>query len=387
MQCNICRSPLGEPIYSSRFDTALTSLCEQRPGKVQVWSCPNCSHLCGRPLDQTESYYASEYRILLDHDEEDQIYEVRDGRIVYRTQHQIDVLLDKLALPAGARVLDYGCAKASTPKQLHQARSDLQIHLFDVSDMYRAYWERFVPSERCAVNQTPPEWAGRFDIVTSYFALEHIPRPLETVRKVAALLKEGGTFYLIVPDTFGNVADFVVIDHVNHFTEPSIRQLLGEAGFSDIQVDSQVHRGALVVHARRGAIPAAPPSADSVAAVRAQSMQLARFWSDLGARVHDAERRHAGCVWAIYGSGFYGAYIHAMLEDPSRVRCFLDRSPFQQGKTLFGKPIVKPEDLPDDVQVLFVGLNPKIARQTMADMGWLDKRGLTTLFLEEGPVP
>ena len=389
MRCNVCNSLLGEPIYSSRSDTALTSLCEQRTGRVQVWFCTHCGHLLGRPMAGTEAYYASDYRILLDHDDEDQIYDLRDGKIVYRTDHQIDVLRRKVDIPVGAMLLDYGCAKASTPRRLLESRPDLQVHLFDVSDMYQPHWDRFVPPERWAVNETPPSWAGRFDVATSFFALEHIPQPLETVRKVAALLKEGGLFYAVVPDTFGNVADFIVIDHVNHFTTPSVNVLLRRAGFDDIRVDSDAHRGALVIVARR----VADASAADVASAEAlglhawvrESAQLAAFWSALDGRIHDAERHHAGREWAIYGSGFYGAFIFAALRDSSRIRCFLDRNPYQQGKTLFGRPIVMPEALPADVQVLFVGLNPKIARRTIEQLEWLRGRAVSTVFLD-GPA-
>lgn len=388
MDCNVCAAPLGEPIFASRSETALTSLCEQRPGRLQVWSCTSCGHLLGQALAQTESYYASDYRILLDHDDEDQIYEIRDGSIVYRTDHQVNVLRSKIDLREGAMLLDYGCAKASTPRRLLESRADLRVHLFDVSDMYLAHWDRFVPKLRQAIHDTPPEWAGGFDVVTSFFALEHIPRPLETVRKVAALLKEGGLFYAVVPDTFGNVADFVVIDHVNHFTVPSVHALLRQCGLESVAVDREAHRGALVIVARkpaRASAGASSPRGDMTSGlndVQNESNRLAQFWSTIDDRIQDAEQRHAGRDVAIYGSGFYGAFIFSAMRDSSRVRCFLDRSPYQQGKTLFGKPIVAPEALPADVQVLFIGLNPKIARPTIAQLDGTWGAALETVFLD-----
>jgi SAM-dependent methyltransferase len=389
MLCNVCNSPVGDPIFSSRSDTALTSLCEQRPGRVRVWSCSHCGHLLGDQLPGTEDYYASDYRILLDHDDEDQIYELRDGRIVYRTDHQVDVLLATIDLPPDALLLDYGCAKASTPNRLRASRPDLQVHLFDVSDMYVDHWNRFVPPERTAVHVTPEAWASRFDVVTSFFALEHIPKPLATVEKIAALLKHNGLFYAIVPDTFGNVADFVVIDHVNHFTCPSLQTLLRLAGFTDIRIHSTVHRGALVVVARKGIDASATQSSaltDSLDSVLAESKALAAFWSELDERIRAAESSHGGSECAIYGSGFYGAYIYTTLKDPARVRCFLDQSPFQQGKMLFGKPIISPQSLPADLHLLFVGLNPRIARQTIAQLGWPAERNLSFIFLD-GSAP
>ncbi|MEO7157994.1 MAG: methyltransferase domain-containing protein, partial [Vicinamibacterales bacterium] len=167
-------------------------------------------------------YYASEYKISLGAADEDQIYEIRGDRITYRTEHQVETLLGKLDLPHGALMLDYGCAKGEGPRQILRRRADVVMHLFDVSDMYRSYWDRFVPRDRTAVDSTTVSWQGRFDVVTSFFAIEHMDEPQAVVSKIAALLKEGGTLYGIVPDTFGNVADFVVTDHVNHFTRPSL---------------------------------------------------------------------------------------------------------------------------------------------------------------------
>lgn len=388
LKCNVCGEALGSPIYDAGHDRALTSLCERRAGRTRVWSCASCAHLRGEELADTAAYYASGYRILLDQDDEDQIYETRDDHIVYRTQHQVEVLQKKLTLPAGSRLLDYGCAKASTPRALLSSRPDLNVHLFDVSTMYERHWDLFVPASRRAVHETPPEWSASFDVVTSFFALEHIPEPRETVRRIAALLKDDGVFYAIVPDTFGNPADLIVIDHVNHFTGPSIHHLLRDAGFSQIEVDSGAHRGAHVVRASRGG---QPTSAPAVPRVLVQSAELARFWSTLASRIRHAEsalgpHRAGATDVAIYGSGFYGAYIASTLRTPGRLRCFLDRSPFQQGKTLFETPILAPEALPEGVRTVFVGLSPRIAREVMAGAKWVQERSVHLVFIDEAEV-
>jgi SAM-dependent methyltransferase len=382
--CNVCGDPLGAPLYDAGHEQALTSLCEPRGGRVRVWGCAGCGHLLGEPLPDTPGYYAHDYRILLDADDEDQIYEVRDGTVVYRTEHQVDVLRRKLALGPGTRLLDYGCAKASTPRALLRATPQLQVHLFDVSDMYRAHWEKVAPPERCAVHRTPEGWAGRFDVVTSFFALEHIPEPRESIRAIASLLADDGALYLVVPDTFGNPADLVVIDHVNHFTAPSLHRLLHDAGFRSIEVDADSHRGAFVVVARRrGPERPAPDAAETLERATA----LARYWSTLGERLRTEEARLADDEpVAIYGSGFYGAWIATALSRPDRVRCFLDRSPFQQGKTLFERPVVAPEALPDGVRTVFVGLNPRIARGALAGQPWLERRATRLAFLDGQPA-
>lgn len=378
MICNVCDSPLGEPIYQPEAWHSLTSMCSSHDGAASVWACPNCGHLRGEALPDTDTFYDVEYRISLDHEDEDQIYEVRGQDILYRTQHQARTLLDKLKLPEGALVLDYGCAKASTPRHVLQQRPDLQMYLFDVSQMYRAHWDKLVPAERCASYETPPAWQGRFDAVTSFFALEHIQTPQATLRHVASLLKDDGVFYGIVPDTFRNIADFLVADHVNHFTEPSLHRLLSDCGFRQIAIDTAAHRGALVFSARRSGTPTAQPD---IAPVREQSLKLAAYWMSVSGQLQSAERASADAPAAIYGSGFYGAYIASQLTEPGNLLCFLDRSPFQQGKTLMERPILPPEQLPEQVRTLYVGLNPAIARAAMADATWLDRQRVQLVFL------
>jgi len=374
LQCNVCGQPLGEPIFRSTASRGLTSLCEPSDTPASVWACTTCGHLRGLALPDAAAYYATGYRILLDHEDEDQIYEVDGERIVYRTEHQLRTLLGKLALPPGAALLDYGCAKASTPRLLSKARADLAIHLFDVSEMYTAHWDAFVPIDRRALHQTPGDWQARFDVVTSFFALEHIVEPVQTLRRIAALLKLGGTLYGIVPNTFGNPADFVVVDHVNHFTRASLAAAIHAAGLTVTEIDAEAHRGALVFTALK-AEPVNAGDGRDVADALAGARRLGDFWSGFGDAVRKVEAETRGQRAAVYGSGFYGAYIATVLRDADGIECFLDRNPHRQGKTLFGKPVIAPEALSDDVGVLYVGLNPAIARSTVDSMPALQRSG------------
>jgi SAM-dependent methyltransferase len=377
-KCNVCRSNLNAPVYDSSSAQSLTSLCELRPGSTRVWFCPRCGHILGNAIEETDEYYATEYRILLDHEEEDQIYEVNNGEIVYRIDQQIKVLHEKLSLKPGMKILDYGCAKAAMSKRLQSEVRGLEFHFFDVSEMYKGYWEKIAPSENHAIFTTPEEWQNRFDVITSYFSLEHIPDPDASAAHIASMLKDDGVFYAIVPDTFGNWADFVVIDHVNHFTAPSIVYLLQQAGFPVVEVDSHSHRGALVVQARKSGDPT---SKLPIAGVQKKAEELADYWSKAASYIDSAQSELDG-PYAIYGSGFYGAFIFSHLDRHRDITNFLDQSPFRHGKKLFGVPIVPPAALSTEVNTLFVGLNPEIARGVIESQPDLNRPDLTLVFLD-----
>jgi hypothetical protein len=62
----------------------------------------------------------------------------------------------------------------------------------------------------------------------------------------------------------------------------------------------------------------------------------------------------------------------------------LDASPFQQGKQLMARPILAPSALPQDIEVLYVGLNPAFARNIISQMDWIKARNLDVVYLDEG---
>lgn len=388
LSCNVCAAPLTHALYESEGAQSLTSLCQVRPGVTRVYACGRCAHLQTEEMADAAAFYESDYDILVHSEEEDQIYEVKpDGAQVYRTAHQVKVLLDKLPLPAGARILDYGCAKSATIKSLLAQRPDVQPHLFDVSARYIPFWEKFIEPGRWAVHETPAAWQDHFDVVTSFFSMEHMVRPEESVRKMAAMLKPGGALYCIVPNVATNVADFIVLDHVNHFSAPSLQRLLQGAGLVVESIDDTAHRGAFVVVARRAAeprqvaLPAEFPQQVQDWLARFQGM--ASFWSNVAGRVRQQEAAlPPDTEVAIYGAGFYGAFVVSCLKAPQRVVCHLDQNIYLQGRELNGRPILAPAQLPAHIRHVWVGLNPAHARQIIAQVDALAARPLSFLFLE-----
>ena len=382
-RCNICATGLDEPMYES--ETSLTSLCDIFPQPTRVRNCSNCGHLQTDEIEDAAAFYDTEYTILTESEDEDQIYEVRDGIEVYRTSHQIDILQSKLELDADTRILDYGCAKSSMMRALQKDLPALRPFLYDVSDRYVPFWEKIAEPSNWAVYATPSSWDGYFDVVTSFFALEHITRPVEVVDQIMQLLTPGGVFYGIVPNVLTNSADLIVIDHVNHFTRSSLECLLISAGLEVREIDSKAHRGAFVFVATRPTETRDPvwaADAEEVAVTSRSSLELAKFWSTAAGRLRKAEKDAVdGGGLAIYGAGFYGAFIKSCLSQPERIRCFIDRNPFLHSGDFDGIPVLPPDDLPRDIRNVFVGLNPGHAREIIGNVAAFSGRDLSYVYI------
>ena len=168
--------------------------------------------------------------LLVESEDQDQIYSIRDGEKIFRYDHQVSSLLKLVDIPRGARVLDYGCAKATTLKKLAQRRTDITPHVFDVSDVYVSFWRKFVDEENWASHAVNNAWEGTMDLVTSFFSLEHVASPRQMLTTVWDLLKADGMFYCIVPDVM-QILRFDCGGSCDHFTRSSVSRLFADCGF------------------------------------------------------------------------------------------------------------------------------------------------------------
>jgi len=379
--CNVCGKPLGAPVYTGNARTSITTMNKIIEGQTEVFHCQSCDHLQTAELPEIERFYAEEYSINEDGLDDDQLYEVRDGKEVYRSEHQASVLISKLDLSDAPKVLDYGAAKGATLRKLVAAEPRVIPYLFDVTRRYEAFWRDFPNEAQWASFNINREWIGTLDVVTSFYALEHIPRLGDVLAEIYSLLRPGGTFYFIVPNTYANWADFIVADHVNHFSRSSLEVMLLRAGFSDIVIDDEAHASAFVVHCKAvdrqsGAHPEISLSTDQVT-------QLAAFWSCAQDGITQQESRLPpdGDI-AVYGAGVYGNFILACLKRPERVACFLDQNRFLQGKEVNGIRIIHPDAIPDSVIGVFVGLNPRHAHSIIESVQSLQSKKIPCFFLD-----
>ena len=364
LPCNVCQEPLATPIYTADPQSSLSSLQRSMEGALEVFCCAACGHIQTAELCDNQSFYDTEYDILVASEEEDQIYAVENGEKIFRASHQAALFQRKLALPQGARVLDFGCAKSATMRLLLQQRPDVDVHLFDISDRYVGFWDKFLSPGHWATYTLPQEWQGSFDVVSSFFSLEHIPDLTTTLSTIHGLLREGGRLYAIVPNTFTNTADFLVADHVNHFTRTSLQTLLVNHGFELLDVDERSHRGAFVVTAMRAegakrtaSVVDPQQLADTVNAAN----RLAQFWQQAASHLGAFEARHQGAPAVIYGAGFYGTYTANNLQHPHALRAFVDQNPYLQGSSLAGKPVIALAEIPAEVELVYLAVNPVIA--------------------------
>ena len=374
--CALTGKPLQTPIYQSQGSLSVTSLSQTYEGKTVVYLNEEIGHLQTKEIENIEVYYDKQYQFFNQSDEDDILYKVVDGKKIFRQEHQVNTLLSKINFESGMKVLDYGCAKGTVMKRLGLQKPSVETYLFDVSQMYVNLWEQFLPSDHYASYQTKEEWNEKFDVVTSFFAFEHTPDPVKELRNINTLLKNGGHFYCIVPNVFENTGDFIVADHVHHYSDVSLRYLLAKAGFETIEIDASSHFGAYIAIGKKVSQDSLKFEINSLSLGNIVNavQETANYWKTLQDKICQFEQSISGQKAAIYGAGVYGSFIATCLKNLDDVQCFIDQNPLLHGTTTFNKPIIPNNELPEEIKVIYVGLNPKIAKTNIENIGcWCHK--------------
>lgn len=384
MQCWVCSAPVGEPLLDLPAPS-LSSCTQLLPAPTRLYACRNCGHVLSTALPDADTFYSSEYRISLESEDHDQIYEIRDGQPVYRTTRQAQVFLEQVEVPQGGRVLDYGAAKAVTLRKIHNQRPDIEPMVFDVSQDYGAYWEGWISDDNKATFETPTSWEGTVDVITAHYVFEHVHELTERLADLRRLLKPTGRLFFSVPDWTRNPGDLLVSDHVNHFTARSVTELMRRAGFAVDALLTDALPTAIVCVASLAASPSARAPLAAAAEDPIDALpSICAFWTRAAEGLATAAQGWGGRKAAIYGAGFYGAWIASRLGSAVEVLRFIDANPQLTGSRVLDLPVVGPQaEALDGVDLVFVGINPAHARRTAAAIPLLNRADRDVIFLDD----
>jgi SAM-dependent methyltransferase len=140
------------------------------------------------------------------------------------------------------RALELGCATGRYLQRLEQA--GWRVRGVELSESASSRAMAVGLDVHCGVLETLPGEAAEFDLAAAWMVLEHIPDVRGTLRELHRRLRPGGRLLFSIPNAgcweplvFGT-AWYVweLPRHLHHFTPKSIRKLLTECGYGNIEV-------------------------------------------------------------------------------------------------------------------------------------------------------
>ncbi len=163
----------------------------------------------------------SEFDAMLAHD---------DGHWWYRGRRQVlRSTLDRLAIPAGARLLDAGCGSGRTLDELLRYG---RVSGVDVNpDAVRCARDRGHHDVHAGRIERLDFPDGVFDVVTCMDVIEHTPDDCGSLRELRRVTRPGGTLVLTVPahPLLWSTHD-VVNRHYRRYTRRSLTAVAARAG-------------------------------------------------------------------------------------------------------------------------------------------------------------
>ena len=221
----------------------------------------------------------------------------------------------------------------------------------------------------------PSAFSERFDIVSSFNFIEHLPDPLASLRELAGFLRPGGAALLEVPN-YDMISKFhlfneFIPDHRFYFTQETFGALLSQAGFQIIECSAIWDSYIISVVARKRPLADWAPF---VTARQRMRQEIAAFFV--------ASDREQNAVWS---AGHQSLATLSSLGITGLVSCIIDSAPAKQGRfaPASGLPIVSPQCLDGGsirrVLLAAAGFNTEIAdfiRQNHGDsieIGYLNK--------------
>ena len=141
----------------------------------------------------------------------------------------------------GSRLVDIGCGQGDLLRHINSTHPTFSLFGFELSASGVATTKRKVPSAQVSELDLFSESASKVlsavaaDIATCSEVLEHVPDPVEFVRRSREALIPGGHMVATVPGGPRTGFD-VQIGHLRHFTRATAKETFELAGFEVIEV-------------------------------------------------------------------------------------------------------------------------------------------------------
>lgn len=223
--CPICASTRFQPLAGNdRYGMGVRTAGCLQCGLAQSWPRPTPAAMATFYRDHYREYYQATSR-------PDSVYTARYHK-GERLGYTAGIIAANMALAAGMRVLDIGCAEGTLFVKLSEYCAGLTFVGVEPSEGFADYARQ---TTRCSTYPSLDalfgSGEGSFDLIIVNHVLEHVDNPTDLLGKLMVLLDTGGKIYVDVPDADRYATpDSLHIAHLFHFSPRTLIAALEKAG-------------------------------------------------------------------------------------------------------------------------------------------------------------
>jgi len=298
------------------------------------------------------------------------------GSTPARHAEQLGWLGQRGLLEAGTTVLDVGCYDGAFIGKLPAGIKGIGVDIDEPAiGRARARFgntgHRFIYADFEKVGVSEP-----VDVITMFHVLEHLPRPVEVLKRLAQLATPRTRLLVEVPIVenviFGDVCGFLTVQHLTHFSEASLHNVMHRAGWEVLSAQRmEEYNGFRVVAQLATHKRPRPEPGDLLLYTR----YLSR-WYEAVAQLEARLQRATAPRCILRGGGLQTEYLFHLTSLFTGNRGFLivDSDPLKQGKSWRGIQTVAPDRLNAadwrDTQIVLSSYSHQDAmRQEAQDLG------------------
>jgi 2-polyprenyl-3-methyl-5-hydroxy-6-metoxy-1,4-benzoquinol methylase len=291
---------------------------------------------------------------------EQQVLDGQSGELRSRSEILVNRLSSMPGVPKSGKILDVGCGTGGTLRAFNRVGGWLLYGL--EMDQRNLPFLQAIPGFQALYAGTTSKLDQLFDVITLVHVLEHLTTPCETLAEAGTKLKAEGRLLIQVPNAAANPFEYVVADHLIHFTPDALARLVKRAGLRVEHVTTSWVKKEISLVARkeegsqRESSPPTPPGEQ----IAVQIEWLKRLADDV---CHSAA---SGKPFGLFGTSIAATWIWPAVKD--RVSFFVEEDSNRVGRKHLGCPIVPPAEVPSGA-VVYIALTPPVAEAIYARLG------------------
>jgi 2-polyprenyl-3-methyl-5-hydroxy-6-metoxy-1,4-benzoquinol methylase len=358
--CRLCNGSTLEEISEFRTLPRITSDCLVFRAGGRLLICHHCG-AAQSPAD--EQWFDEIHEIYRNYNAyhqsggiEQRVLDPATGMLRLRSEVVLDHLLAVPGIPRSGRVVDIGCGRGGTLEAFSK-RGGWRLYGLELDDKNLQFLTA-IDGFDTLYTGTPADLPGQFDLVTMVHALEHFPEPIEVLRALSNKLAPDGRLFVEVPNAEANPFDYLIADHMMHFTPASLAALADRAGFAiDCLATTWVTKE-LSLTARPTTNPARVPEHQPTSEVANRPHAQIRWLGCLVEASREASKKSSN--FGLFGTSIAATWLCGALGDA--VSFFVEEDPTRVGRLYMERPVLSPVQVRPG-SVVFMALIPQIADQ------------------------